>query len=97
MQQRCRHGAAAVGIAGPKPSRFGCADGKLPVAPANWPVPPVISPGFCSFKVIMQLCGLIEKEVMSPPLLMRCMVPPGKTRSSRLTSGGSVVAMLASR
>jgi len=28
VQQRFRHGAAAVGIAGPKPSRFGCADGK---------------------------------------------------------------------
>jgi hypothetical protein len=86
VERRLRERAAAVGVADQKRP---AADRpvKLPVAEANCPVPLVTSQVSADVPLNRQLCGLIVNGPL-PSVLMRWMVPPGKTRSHRL-SGNS--------
>ena len=60
---------------------------KLPVAPVNFPVPPVTCQVSYDVPVNRQLRGLITKGDRGlPSVLTTCRVPPGKTRSSWLTA-----------
>jgi hypothetical protein len=88
VARHLRERAAAVGVAD-QSARPLTGPVKLPVARANCPVPPVTFQASCCVPLNRQLCGLIENDRL-PSVLTRCMVPLGKTRSSRLTSAGSV-------
>src|SRR6266851_5682310 len=89
VERRLREGAAAVGVAGPKPlaaDRPGGAAGRageLPGATGDFP-------GLLQRQPEQAVVGLRENEVMSTVVLTRWMLPPGKTRSSRLTLSGSL-------
>src|SRR6185437_3854074 len=64
---------------------------KLPVAPVNFPVPPVTCQVNSAVPVNRQLSGLITKGDRGfPVVLSTCRVPPGKTRSSTPTGNRQV-------
>jgi hypothetical protein len=58
---------------------------KLPSASANCPVRPTTSPVWWVVIVATQLCGLTEGCGSPRAVLLRCMLPRAKTRSSRVT------------